>query len=385
MSFGIGKKMADLVVDEILSIVNKADLSETGGGHNQKGVDFQRYWTIHRMIELEKSGAEDFLILIEAIQDVAELDSCTSPTSILLYQVKKKDRKEWTWNKLTNLKVPYKKPETSENIFKDSPLGKLFVSVIAFEKLNARGKFISNSGCDIPLADGGNAATSIIASLENLPHDYKQLLEVKMFEISDKAKSALPNIFLEKVVIPPDDPRTHIIGFTHEFLKSRSARHAGQASSFVDALMAIIGPLGTRTNTCNSFEDLCCLHGFSRSQFINALGDLETVPDLLAHLESWLFQLGNEGMGILEITSIRAEAAAIFRDQLIGVANANDAEKELIQDCDHFLDENEIQNELKPIFELAFEKMKTKHKLFKKNRILAQVAIRAISRCVDRI
>ena len=96
-------------ITDLLSVVNDTVLAETGGGHGQKGIDFQRYWTIHHMIELENSGVEDFLILIEAVQDVAELDSCTSPTSICLYQVKKKDRKEWSWNELTKLKSQIKR------------------------------------------------------------------------------------------------------------------------------------------------------------------------------------------------------------------------------------------------------------------------------------
>lgn len=378
--------MKNIAISELLNVVNDAGLAETGGGHGQKGVDFQRYWAVHRMIELENSGVNDFLILIEAIQDVAELDSCTSPTSICLYQVKKKDRKEWSWNELTKLKKPGKK-NTIESSFKESPLGKLYATFIAFDDLKVSGKFISNRGCDIPLSDGKNAATSLPSSLNHLSEEYKQLIKGKMTELSSQstATAALSNIYLEKVAIPPDDPKTHIVGCAHQFLENRSPRHAGQARSFVDALMAIIGPLGARTDSCRTFDDLCCLHGFTRSQFVSALGDLEKVPDIFAHLESWLNQLGYEGMGIMEITSIRSQAADIFRNQVMGNATKNDEEYELIQDIDNFIDTNEFSNELKPIFQQVYCQLSKKYPNFKKTQILAQFAIKAIKKCVDPI
>lgn len=127
---------------ELLALVNNKQLAEVGGGHNQKGVDFQRHWAVMRMFELEGAGEKDFLFLFEALQDVAVLDSATSPTRICLYQVKKKDRKEWGWADLTGLHQPPdlkksanpKKPSKATKAkplkeVRGSPIGKLcFVS-----------------------------------------------------------------------------------------------------------------------------------------------------------------------------------------------------------------------------------------------------------------
>lgn len=43
---------------EVLHIANKPGLTEFGGGHGAKGVDFQRWWSIPRMVELEHSVPE---------------------------------------------------------------------------------------------------------------------------------------------------------------------------------------------------------------------------------------------------------------------------------------------------------------------------------------
>lgn len=153
-------------ITEILQVANSPDLKETGGGHNQKGVDFQRYWALMRIFEVEGSGQDDFLFLFEAIHDVAEFDSSLSPSSVTIYQVKKRDRGEWEWRGLTNLPSPKRKtqkPLSPEQLSeaKTSLLGKLYATVIAFSNIKSRGHFISNAGCDLPLLGGGNAATSV--------------------------------------------------------------------------------------------------------------------------------------------------------------------------------------------------------------------------------
>ena len=94
------------IAEEIFNVATRKDLAEVGGAHNQKGVDFQRYWALMRIFQLEHSGQDDFLFLFEAIQDIAEFDSSASPSSVRVYQVKKKDRGEWTWAELIKLPTP---------------------------------------------------------------------------------------------------------------------------------------------------------------------------------------------------------------------------------------------------------------------------------------
>jgi hypothetical protein len=47
----------------------------------------------------------------------------------------------------------------------DSVIGKIHLSLTAFVKLPAGGTFISNAGCDMSLASGANAATSLPCSV----------------------------------------------------------------------------------------------------------------------------------------------------------------------------------------------------------------------------
>src|SRR5690606_15649053 len=96
--------MAEEALKELVHVATSSEYAEVGGSHNQKGIEFQRHWGLVRMFELAEAGQADFLVLFEAIQDIAVLDSATSPTTIAVYQVKKKDRKEWGWGELTGAK-----------------------------------------------------------------------------------------------------------------------------------------------------------------------------------------------------------------------------------------------------------------------------------------
>lgn len=374
------------MTSEIFDISSREDLAEAGGGHGQKGVDFQRYWALMRIFELEESGKEDFLFLFEAVQDVAEFDSSSSPTAVRVYQVKKKDRGEWSWNGLTKLPKPTSKSSVDKSRLskiKESPIGKLYASVIAFRQIMSTGYFISNAGCGLPLNGGGNAATSLPCSLSSIELGYQTLLTDGLKTLTDSGMPIpdLARMHVERVSLPPDDPRTHLIGVVAKFLDKKSPRHAGQARSLVDSLMAKIGPLGARTQPCKTFDELKSRRGFSRNKLREALGDLEELPDSLSYLDQWLSQLGTDGMDFMERTSIKAAAAGFYRRQVMGSHSAQ--EEALLRDCDRWLDVNRQDGTLFEFFTKAYSDLSARHASFKKAEVFAHFALRAITKCVD--
>ena len=374
-------------VSEVFQVATNKALTETGGGHGQKGVDFQRAWALARMFEIEDSGATDFLFLFEAIQDVAILDSPTKPTTIQIYQVKKKDRNEWEWSKLTELHDPTKRSKPKDPAaIGASPIGKLYSSVIAFKDLKSSGGFVSNAGANLPLSNGGNAATSVSCDLSKLSGAHLALLEKGLKTLHDSGQS-VPNpalISIEKVSLPPDDPATHLNGLAISFLSKRSARHAGQAKALVDALLAEIGPLGAETDSCSSFEELRQRRGYSRSDFLAALGALETVPDMQALLEIWLAKLEQEGgIDFMMATTTRVAGGRIFTRKLMG--GEDPAVTALIADCDGWIDAHPPDSNLSPYLQRARAYLEPRHPSFKSAELIAHFMLRAIKKCVDLI
>jgi len=379
---------------EVLALVNDKSLAEVGGGHNQKGVDFQRHWAVMRMFELEGADKEDFLFLFEALQDVAVLDSAISPTHICLYQVKKKDRKEWGWLELTGVHQPKghnqpasnKKPSKAKKSrplddIQVSPIGKLYAAIRAVKTMRSEGRFISNAGCDLPLGAGANAATSLPVALSGLGAEHLALL-IKALQTMHEAGEDVPDlslIHIERTNLPVNGMGTQLVGLAHEFLVKRSERHAGQARALVDALLAQIGPLGAKTDTCHTFEDMRRQRGYARADFVQALAVLESVPDLLAQLETWLAALMTEGAGHMQVAAIRSAAAAIYRRQVMGARTRE--EDALAVACDAWLATQSDPVKLLPFFEAASLALLPSHLSFRKAELFAHLALRALHKC----
>lgn len=372
----------DSPFDRLLTAINDPDLRETGGAHNVKGVEYQRHWSLLKMFEMTSEGADDFLFLFESLQDVAVVDSSTKPTSICVYQVKKKDRKEWTWADLTELHSPEARKPKEISEFKKSPLGKLYATVLATQHLKSSGRFISNAGCDLPLDDGTNMATSLPRALDRLSSNHLDLLS-KGLQLFHDANGSSPDpslIHLERVALHPDDPKSSLVGKVHTFLLSRSERHAGQAQALVDALIAKIAPLGAKTDTVSTFDEIEKTRGFSKSDFDNALGALEQIPDVSAYFDHCLNALAAEGMPFLKTIAIKTAAASYYRRQVIGSASDEDAR--LHSEADQWIKANPPSQKMLPFLTAGVDHLAPTNPDYTSNEIAAHLLLRAISICV---
>lgn len=382
---------------EVLLVANKPGLTETGGGHGAKGVDFQRWWAVLRMLELEQSNAPDFLLLFEAVQDVTELDSVSVPTKAAIYQVKKKDNGTWSWSMLTGISAP-KRPKAAKKVKSaastpaapkptaapsfdkvgDSILGKLHLSLTAFEKLPAEGIFISNAGCDVPLASGANAATSLPCALSDLAIDHAQILTDALHTLG-AAGAPIPDlkrVRLARVAIHPDDPSAPTVTKALELLTQRSPGHAAQAQAFVESLVMKVSALGRRTATCATFADLVKERGFSRAEFHSALSSLATIPDRNALFESWLTKLQQEGFDFRVLTTMRMAAARTAAERLTG---ASPEAFEIDAFCDSWAQANACGPDLKPYVDAALVAMKARFGQFRDEELLARFVMRAVT------
>jgi len=370
-------------LDEIHHISSKKDVAESGGSHNQKGIEFQKHWAVMKMIDLEKSGTGDFLFLFETIQDVAYLDSATTPKAICICQVKKRDRKEWTWSDLTALHDTTKKKTKAKKLdgIKASPIGKLHAAITSFTSLESTGRFISNRGCDIALASGDNAATSLPSMLSELHPSHVSLLTSAISSISGSAPD-LSKIHLEKVNLAIDDLGRHLTGIVHAFLKEVSPQHAGQAQSLAEALIAKIAPLGARTDTCKNFNELRDQRGFSRVEFQQALADLQKIPDRDSILDQILNTLAAQGMPLTDTMQIRLGVASIYQNKLAGHADDDDR-RALAAICSAWFDKNPITAQILSDIEACHASLKSSFPKLRRREIISQIAIEVVNRCAD--
>jgi hypothetical protein len=370
--------VAEEKFDEIFSMSQDPALAETGGGHSQKGMDFQRFWAMVRIFELKHDGAADFLILFESIQDVAELDSDTSPNKIDIYQIKKKDSGEWSFNSLTGLPTPDSRKKyiaPSLSAIEKSPIGKLYKAGLAVQNLESRVHFVSNAGCDLPLATSGAASKYLtcLASQLDLAHTSALTESLALLHSSPGEVPDLTRISLRKTTLHPDDPVRLALGAAFEYLNKNMPDHAGQAKALVDSLFMHLSALGRKTEPVSSFAELRLQRGYSMKELDLALGCLTKIPDLKIHFDMVLAGLATEGLDVLRKLAVHVGATRYFSTLISGTAL--DDERALIDECEKLAPSLVGASVLLPTLETEVKKMIALHPSFKDTEILAYLII----------
>lgn len=305
---------------EIFAASNAPAISESGGSYGQKGVDFQRYWAISRIIELVSGGATDFLILFESLQDVVELDSATNPTKAKVYQLKMKGTGEWSWHSLTALPLskPRKKKGSTElttpPTFQQSPIGKLVVTVAELSTIEGEGVFVSNLGSSAELQAGSTAGSLRVCKFSALSDELRAQITPEL----DKLPKSIPlsALHLHKTELSLDEPDTHVAGKMSAFLSKEAPKHVGQCKSFSDSLFAVLSARGRTTNPPEDFADLVKTRGYSKSEFSDAIDQLRETPDQQELVNSWLSRLTDEKMPLREHTRLQIELMRKIEERL---------------------------------------------------------------------
>ncbi|AXK64750.1 DUF4297 domain-containing protein [Burkholderia sp. IDO3] len=274
---------------ELCQVENDDGLHEFGGGHGNKGNDFARFWLISELITLTEVGTNDYLFILEYVQDVARIDDPAAPAAITLYQLKKKEGSVWDLNSLAGL------TEKGKQVKPASPLAKIVKSVLGFKMLSASAEFVSNARFNVKLAAGGTALQMDYLSLADLQVERQSNFRDSAATAHSVPAAAIPlqKIGLRYAPIEVNDMRVHVIGVAHGFLKKLSIAHAAQADSFVDALFAKLATASRNTSKCQTWEELVSKRGYSKKQFNDALAALQLLPDQQGRRETLLKELAS--------------------------------------------------------------------------------------------
>lgn len=302
-------------VAEICTVESDDSLHDYGGGHGNKGNDFARFWLISELLRLASSDAADYLFVLEYVQDVARFDTSGEPSSITLYQLKKKEGNTWDLNSLAGLTAKGKLVKA------DSPLAKLLKAVLSFKQLEAAAEFVSNTRFKVDLAAGGTALAMDYVSLGELTPERQAHIGDSAAAAHGIAKADVPltRVGLRYAPIEVNDMRVHVIGAAHGFLKQLSVAHAAQADSFVDALFAKLATASRNTSKCKTWEELIKKRGYGKEQFDQALSALQVLPDQQKRREEVLASLADAfGWHPRERMKIEVALTDLTRLKLVG-------------------------------------------------------------------
>ncbi|MBM5573645.1 DUF4297 domain-containing protein [Deefgea sp. CFH1-16] len=266
-----------------LDTLNDSLTKERGGRHGGKGHEFQRYWALCHLlkVDLEK---DNYLFLLEFIEDVAVLNDEVYPTEIDLFQLKKKEGAGGKWTKTTLSKPPKVGKSILTKLHESQSIVKNETKIIAF---------VSNAPVDLKLITTDDSTTRS----EFLGSDIDPVLSNSLRQSIAKELGVIESdidFSSFKFVRSPlaiDDLENHAIGRVSSYLAEKFPDHVVRADVFCKALYSEIKIKATSTEDAGTFEDLGRIRGISKSQFTSMLSitlsrrpDSEIISFCLANL-----------------------------------------------------------------------------------------------------
>lgn len=292
-----------MVLQELLT---DAFTKERGGRHGGKGHEFQRYWALCHLLKLDMEQ-EDYLLLVEFVEDVVVVNSEQNPTCIDLIQLKKKGESvNWTKASLIN------PPKDGLSI-----LAKLFASKQVFADVEATIAFASNGAVSLELASGVNSTQLDEFSAEALSDELKAQLQNSLATQlgCQTADISLQSLRFIKSHLSLNDIESHALGKVASYFSEKFPDHNCRADIFCRALYYELAVKATNTQEAKSFQELSKARGISKSQFREMLTTALTRKAPAEVLEAMTTNLSNEGVSWAERKKIKEEARRYLIDK----------------------------------------------------------------------
>lgn len=242
-----------------LDILNDSLTKERGGRHGGKGHEFQRYWALCHLLQIDLEK-DDYLILLEFIEDVAVLNSEIAPDRMELFQLKKKEGSSSKWTKTTLAKPPKEGKSIIAKLHDSKSIAKSETTAIAF---------VSNAPVDLKLDSGedstGLSEFSAAQVNAGLVSDLKSSVAAELgCDIDD---IDFDNLKFIRSHLAMDDLENHTTGRVAKFLAEKFPDHSTRADVLCKAIYSELKVKATSTEEAASFGDLKRIRGIAKQQF----------------------------------------------------------------------------------------------------------------------
>lgn len=266
-----------------LDILNDSVTKERGGRHGGKGHEFQRYWALCHLLQVDLDK-DDYLLLLEFIEDVALLNNGDAPDEMELFQLKKKEGTSPKWTKTTIAKPPKDGKSILAKLHESNSIAKDETTAIAF---------VSNVPIELKLSDGSDPTGLSEFSASQI--DSSLLSELKTSvatELSCKSEDVdFDNLKFLRSPLAMDDLESHATGRVATFLASKFPDHSPRADVLCKAIYSEIKVKATSTEEAATFSDLKRIRGISKHQFssmvaltLSRKSDSDVIDGILANL-----------------------------------------------------------------------------------------------------
>ncbi|MGV3628247.1 MAG: DUF4297 domain-containing protein [Betaproteobacteria bacterium] len=287
---------------------------ESGGSTGGNRYAYQRTWALCRLLTLHESRAS-YVLVMEYHEDIIVLDHDVNPTNVDFYQIKTRNKGNWTKKDLYGVRKPRTKTDAANQSnttstsakLPQSYLGKMFSNCLHFMPHLQSINFVSNQRFNMELAEAPKSVECNDVCLSRLSQiEADELTAAMTAELSLMEPLPLDKTHLIVTDMGIHDHLTHGAGKLSEFLERRrpGARYPVQP-----LFKTLCGEIERRSNNewqPTTFTQLCENKGIRRADMEAHLLAAEVPSDPAQLLMETKAQLQGEGVDYRTVTILEA-------------------------------------------------------------------------------
>lgn len=296
---------------QLEDLLRDSPKDEKQGATAIQGFGFQQWWAASHVAEA-LGQSDDFAVAMEFKEDVAILNSSTTPTAIEFCQTKKSERTGgWT---LPELHKKGATPRTGEPT--PSTLAKLYKRRHEFIGHPTKLRFISNVPVKVPNESDG-VSSSDETTLDSLPDKQKDAVRKALASQLgiDESKIDLTDIRLHRTNLPLGNQELYVGGQLSQLCETGAISF--QITQPVAAARMLASELQSKassTSYSKSYDELK-RRIYTKKNALDMLAALSNAkPNLSTLIDTALSRLDTEAHNFSEVQQIRTEKVRVCAD-----------------------------------------------------------------------
>ena len=263
----------------------KSKPRETSGARTANRYDFQKDWSILRILQIHDS-LDNYLIIYEHFDDIIQVDSASDPKNVSFFQIKTKDNNTWTLNGLTKV----------DNNKRKSPISLLIDHINTFDTGIKSLHFISNASFNLEFENKSHCCTRTKFNIDCLAISTRiKISEHIKSQTGIEMDDIIENITCFEVTpLSISGHRMHTIGQITEYVHDNLQCYDKNPLPLYQAIFDTIKSKTDCEIEHSNFEELCMNKGISKSQIASVFEKFRTTPNWTKTWEGIHHRLNSE-------------------------------------------------------------------------------------------
>jgi len=275
--------------------------AERGGSIASGRLNYQKDWTLCKLLELHRSGGP-YLVICDYHEDVLVLNRPFQPDALDLYQIKSRREGQRAYSTTDLTRRPGKSGETP------SIIGRLASNCHKFASYETRGVLASTTGFKMDLNHEGSSQDLGAFGFSDLSlEEQSRIMRAIERDLSpDDPADVADSLTFARATLSVTDHSTHARGQLADFLEELYPGTSYQVGPLYRAIFDEIKKRSDFEDNCGTYEELRRRKGISREDLAGMLACANVGADPAAEWKRVNGRLNAENMAWDKLERLRA-------------------------------------------------------------------------------